>query len=76
MAVSLPCDVPEPLQPPVGIRPRLSVVVWAMVTGENEGVGCLWFMLLWLVFCGFVVCGVVVVCGVWCVMWWVVWWVE
>ena len=44
MAVSLSCAVPEPLKPPVGIRPRLSTVVWAMAMGENEEVGCLWFV--------------------------------
>ena len=76
MAVSLSCAVPEPLKPPVGIRPRLSTVVWAMVMGENEEVGCLWFVEceLWFVVCGlfiyflfiyFVVCAVwFVVCGV------------
>ena len=49
-----PCAVPEPLKPPVGIRPRLSTVVWAMVMGENEEVGCLWFVecKLWFVVCG------------------------
>ena len=55
MAVSLSCAVPEPLKPPVGIRPRLSTVVWAMVMGENEEVGCgLWCVGcdLWLVVCG------------------------
>ena len=57
MAVSLSCAVPEPLNPPVGIRPRLSTVVWAMVMGENEEVGCLWFVecelwfvVLWLIY--------------------------
>ena len=34
------------LNPPVGIRPRSSTVMWVMVTGENKEVG----------FCGFVVC--------------------
>ena len=66
MAVSLSCAVPEPLKPPVGIRPRLSTVVWAMVMGENEEVGCLWFVEceLW-----FVVCGLwFVACGLWCVL--------
>ena len=67
MAVSLSCAEPEPLTPPVGIRPRLSTVVWAMVMGENEEVGCG----LWCVVCGlwFVVCGVwFVACGLWCVL--------
>ena len=72
----------EPPQPPVGIRPRLSTVVWAMVMGENGEVGCLWFVVVicgvWYGVCGlwFVVCGLwFVVCGLWfvvCGLWFVV----
>ena len=43
MAVSLSCAVLGSLTPPVGIRPRSSTAVWAMVMGENEEVVCgLW----------------------------------
>ena len=48
LAVSLSCAALGSLTPPVGIRPRLSTVVWAMVMGENEEVGCgLWFVVWW-----------------------------
>ena len=48
--------MPEPLTPPVGIRPRLSTGVWAMAMGKNEEVSCgVWFVVWWW----FVVCGVV-----------------
>lgn len=55
------------------IRTRLSAVVWMVVTGENEGVDCLWFVVcgLWFVACGLWFCGLWY-CGLWCVVLWFV----
>ena len=62
-SVSLSWAAPKPPQLPVGIRPRLSAVVWAMVMGENEEVGCLWFVFcLWFVVCGLWFAIVIVTC--------------
>ena len=43
--------------------------MWVMVTGENEEVGCLWFVACGVRVLWFVVCGVwCVVCVLWCVV--------